>query len=58
MENITITSRLQDMVREFMRDVPYNRGGRYNYYVVYCGRESGVFDTWYDVCLSFMVIEW
>lgn len=48
MENMAI-SELQHLLSEFMRDLTYNFRGRYHYYVVYCGRTTGVFDNWYDV---------
>ena len=48
MENITITDHAH-LLREFMQDITYNIRGRYNYYVVYCGREPGIFNSWYDV---------
>ncbi|KAF8335245.1 hypothetical protein F5887DRAFT_921182 [Amanita rubescens] len=47
MDGLRIKDEVQQLLREYMGNKSYNQPGRFSCYVVYRGRETGVFNTWY-----------
>jgi hypothetical protein len=49
MENLNVADQIQPILEAYLAHQSYNQRGHYACYVVYRGRETGVFDTWWVI---------